>query len=656
MNNPSSIIRTNHTCIFLQQIDNILKRWQKLDLINTFNSAHFESIMVDIDRARRQFDSKLFFIVVFGPLKAGKSTLTNALAGEYVSPAGFGKETTRRPSLVIYSKQSGIDQYFSTDPDINQSLSQHRIKKDNGKIDLNEDENKMNDKVRESFDQVADYIRGIRTKDELQNRVRINSLPLNNYNLEQTLTEDLPNEPLFTVIRCRGGNLLNHGVAIVDMPGLDGSRTNWREDPIHEWVIKRAEFFLFVQSSVAAWNSETRDFVQHVIAQSTRPPIWLIQNIFDACHWQPEEKRKKAEENQREEGKRRVTELMDEAPRSVLGINIGLAWDGRHENNEEWLKRSDFSNFESGLAQVLHSERALIQERNHMENFRQQISRANNKLSRIAQNNKQVRNKNNETREKLHEALKLFDAVDYLSDWESAIKGEISTIVEDAKKPWLDNLSTDTEKLKNMFNRKTSGKEINSEIKNIAYRLAMNGANKYFVKTLRLPQYVKLANKYCLPAEQNAINSCSKLLEELKLQGLPTAISPTADDLPSILQEPFTQSELDERFWYWLWKKVYDGGETRGWIDEYVSNAWIKQMEERIDLWKDQLLTDHFATYCEKRRKHYYTHMQRLISDFEAATRPKENAIDKANIVFKEMKDSLINIETPLANAIESIN
>jgi len=655
MNNSSSIIRTNHTRIFLQQIDNILKHWQTLDFKNTFNSANFESIIIDIDRARRQFDSKLFFIVVFGPLKAGKSTLTNALAGEYVSPAGFGKETTRRPSLVIYSEQSGIDQYFSTDPEINQRLSQHRTKKDDRKIDLTEDEKKMDDKVRESFEQVADYIRGIRTKDELQNRVRINSLPLNSYNLEQTLTEDLLNEPLFTVIRCKGGNLLNYGVAIVDMPGLDGSRTNWREDPIHEWVIKRAEFFLFVQSSVAAWNSETRDFVQHVIAQSTRPPIWLIQNIFDASHWQPVEKRKKAEEDQREEGKKRVIELMDEAPRSVLGINIGLAWDGRHENNKEWLERSDFSNFESGLAQVLHSERALIQERNHMENFRQQISKANNKLLKIAQYIEKFRNDHNKRREKLSEALKLFDVVDYRSDWESAVKGEIATIVEDAKKPWLENLSIETEKLKNKYNRKTPGKEINSEIKNIATRLAVNGANKYFMKTLRLPQYVKLANKYCLPAEQNAINSCRQLLEELNLQGLPAAVSPSADDLPSILHEPFSQSNLKERPWYLVGEQVYDGGETRSWIDEYVSNEWIKQIEERVDLWKDQLLTDHFATYCEVRRKHYYTHIQRHISDFEAKASPIENAIDKANIIIKEMKDSLLNVEASLANAIGSI-
>ena len=63
------------------------------------------------------------------------------------------------------------------------------------------------EKVQEAFDIVADFLRGIRTEEELQGRIRINILPLNDGNLEQALTQDLETEPLFTVIRCKGGQL-----------------------------------------------------------------------------------------------------------------------------------------------------------------------------------------------------------------------------------------------------------------------------------------------------------------------------------------------------------------------------------------------------------------------------------------------------------------
>ncbi len=335
MNHPSSTVRTPETQNLLNGIDAALQDWKSIDLDPIFASAEFKQLICDIDRARRQFDSKLFFVVVFGPLKAGKSTLANALAGEYVSPAGFGKETTRRPSLVISSSESAIDQYFSTDSEINHLLSQFRINKHAPVTPGNEGGVSKQAKVREAFDSVADYLRGIRTKEEFNGKIRIETLPLTPSNLEETLTQDLTTEPLLTVIRCKGGHLLSHGVALVDTPGLDGSRSNWREDPIHEWVIKRAEFFIFVQSSVAAWNRETRDFVQQIVGQSTKPPIWLVQNIFEARHWQPEDKQHKAEEEQREEGKKRVIELLDEAPRSVVGLNIGLAWDGKKEMNND---------------------------------------------------------------------------------------------------------------------------------------------------------------------------------------------------------------------------------------------------------------------------------------------------------------------------------
>jgi len=98
-------------------------------------------------------------------------------------------------------------------------------------------------------------------------------------------------------------------------------------DPV--WVLQEAVIRYGeqtgVQSSVAAFNRETDAFLREVLARTKKPPIWAIQNLFDARHWQPEEKRREDERNQRERGKDRILEVLKEAPRAVLGLNLGLA-------------------------------------------------------------------------------------------------------------------------------------------------------------------------------------------------------------------------------------------------------------------------------------------------------------------------------------------
>lgn len=649
----ASSIRTKETQSLLQLVDAVLIRWRKFDFSRCLEAAELEQIVRSMDRARRQFDSKLFFVVIFGPLKAGKSTLTNTLAGEYVSPTGFGKEITRRPSLVIQAKESGIDQYFSTDPEVNHFLSQRRERKDTGGVVAAEDEIQKLGEVREAFDAVADYLRGIRSKDEFLGRIRVNTLHLNAPSLEQALTQDLTTEPLLTVIRCKGGHLLSHGVAIVDMPGLDGSRSNWRADPIHEWVINRAEFFLFVQSSVAALNNETHDFLKKIVAQSTKPPVWLVQNIFDARHWQPEEKRKKAADEQREEGKRRVIELLNEAPRAALGLNVGLAWDAKSEDQSEWLARSEFPKFESDLTDVLHAERALIQERNCLEYLIQRFSEAQKQLALGVKQIAELRNKHQEVRNKLGLAQALLDAVNYRSDWENAVGGEIFTIAEAAAKPWLDSLENEIIKLRERHNRERTGKEVNAELANAAVRVAAEGDSKHFAKPLLLSSYVKVANQYCKSAENDAITECNKVLGELKLLELPAPVPPTAEDLPNIPQDSFKEDKLKETSCF-FWDTKHEGHTLVAHI-ESVAKDWRQQIQKRKECWMNQVLTDHFATYCEKRRKHFRAHLQRLMSDFNATAKPKEEAAMATENLIGQMDEALRNLDLPLANAIASM-
>ncbi len=661
MDNRQTTLRTKETQVLLRQMDEVLEKYAGTDFSKALHGPQLEQVWRSIHRARRQFDSKLFFIVVFGPLKAGKSTLTNALAGEYVSPAGFGKETTRRPSLVMRASESRIDQYFSTDSDVNLFLSQRRLKgKATGSVSAEEEISKIG-KVRDTFDMVADYLRGIpMNENEFQSCIRTTSLPLNVSNLDATLTKDLPTEPLFTVIRCKGGHLLNEGVAIVDMPGLDGSWSNWRDDPIHEWVISRAEFFLFVQSSVAALNRETRDFVQQVIAQSTQPPIWLIQNIFDARHWQPEDKRRKDEEQQREEGKERVIDLLDQAPRSVLAINLGLAWDGKTEPGTDWLEHSAFPKFEEELSQVLHAERGLIQEGNSITNLRQWLDKSKTGIKHIDQLVSQVRTHNQKMQETFNLAQSLIAAVNYRSDWEEDIQGAISTMATTMAKPWLDSLGDEIDELRIHHNRERTGKEVNDALKLVAGKVGAGGDSKYFAKSQLLPLYLKWANKYCQSAENDAVNACNKLLNGHNMGELPDALQPSVENLPSMLQDPFTTDPLQEKkkifnlgINSWVDKK-YDGTTIHAHIQD-IANSWESQIRARTKIWGSQLRNEHYSTYCESRRKRFLAHLQKLKKDFEMNSQRDQEAATAAEILLRQTNEALFKLEIPLTNAVYSM-
>jgi len=654
MNNTTPSIstdaaRTEATKRLLQQIDGVLVQWRKFDFSRCLDATALEQVVRNLGRARRQFDSKLFFVVVFGPLKAGKSTLTNALAGEIVSPAGFGKETTRRPSLVIQDKESGIDQYFSTDSDINDVLSQ--IEKDPGTAVSKE----KKDKAHNAFNKVADVIRGVSDKDELQGWVDIVSTHLNENNLEQTLVdvEGSPRVPLLTVIRSKGGEFLTPGVAIVDMPGLDGARSNWRENPIHEWVVDRAEFFFFVQSSVATFNKETVAFLKDIVGQAKKPPVWVIQNLFDAQHWQPEEKRKKAEEAQREDGAKRIRGLLQQAPRAVVPLNLGMAWDGKSEPSDAWLEKSDFPGFEKNLSRVLHAERASIQECVCLEKMEKVLTGAVGCLSQSKKDIKRLRNYHEQMRSKLGAAKKLLDAVNYSSDWKSAVKGEICTIAEAAVMPWFDSLENEVAKLRERHNRKRTGKEVNAELVNVAVRVAAEGDSKHFAKSLLLPKYIEKANQYCESAENKAITGCNEILRELNLVELPASVTPTAEDLPNLSQDSFTADILKETTCIFFDTK-HEGHTLVAHI-ESAAKDWRQQIQTRKEGWINQVLTDHFSTYCEKRRKHLLAHLQRLLADCDTTTKPQEEAATATENLIGQMDAGLRNLEFPLANAIASM-
>lgn len=689
--------RTDETRAFLKKLDEVVHNWGKFDFNNTGSGVELKQVFRNIERARRRFNSKRFFIVVFGPLKAGKSTLTNALANAYVSPTGFGKETTRRPSLIMRGDKEKIEQFFSKNPDIGTALIQWRSINDDmekrypmnektevidqafsknpdigGALIQNVDKKKqyqMNEKIKdsvhESFELVNDYLRKVREEKEIEDKISIKEKPFEKQELEKVLTGDLQREPLFTVIQCKGSKLLDNDVVIVDMPGLDGSRSNWREDPIHEWVIKQADYFLFCQSSVAAINIETKDFMKVVANQSQKPPIFLIQNIFEARTWQPKEKQQDDENKQRDEGVKRLKNMLGETP-TARGINLGKAWDGKIEN-KTWLDETEFEDFEDQLIRQLQDERTGIQERNYLNNVHNKIRDAEIKLKKLNNDIEEDLKKIDDTRAKLNKATKSIEHMHYETIKENIIE-QMKQVFNTPKyeESWKNMVDVEIVSFKQVHDREQTGKEVNQAIENISKKLILAVKEK-IGKDLR-SKYEELLTKLD-ELENRAIGEFQNdLLESLDSHDennsnaagenkqriiLKNEYPMTNDDLPSFIDSAFESEKVKEKKWLGLKSKKYNGQEIKDTID-IEGIQWKGKIKERIQIWVDQLNTNYYLSYCEKRRKNILDQIERLKNNFEDRVKHRVASANNAKYIIGGMNNSIRELKTPLENAIIS--
>jgi hypothetical protein len=116
----------------------------------------------------------------------------------------------------------------------------------------------------------------------------------------------------------------------------------------------------------------------------------------------------------------------------------------------------------------------------------------------------------------------------------------------------------------------------------------------------------------------------------------------------------FSEDKLKETPWIPLWNTDHDGHTILNHLEQ-VSKGWRQQIHARKDSWATHLLNDHFSTYCEKRRKHFRSHIERLLTDFEADAKPKEKAATETENLIGQMNEALRNLELPLANANDSM-
>ena len=232
-----------------------------------------------------------------GALKSGKSTLINALVGHRVSPDGTGAETTKKCSVIMSEEEghpAGITLYRCP------GFTTHA---------------KERKEVEESGEKLTgllmEYFKGIREWDaELKKlfETRYYSLHQKNLdpagrmdNLEYVLTsEDFSALQQFrdffiAEIRIKVDpqkncilNHHNHKIAIVDMPGLDGTMAGVEArsvssafNPVN-YLPKFCHLFLLVQSSISGLNRTTADTIMAWRSEKRSTPVYLVFNTIES--------------------------------------------------------------------------------------------------------------------------------------------------------------------------------------------------------------------------------------------------------------------------------------------------------------------------------------------------------------------------------------
>ena len=342
------------------------------ELCSNNECGDLQTGVTDIVRRRRAFDSKTFFMVTFGMLKAGKSTLVNTFVGKIVSPVGRAKETTLRSSIIMASDQDNKEGIYLYSPrDDAQSSEADKVvewQKDNG--------------VR-----LMDFLTGLTTKEEFLQSFKEDYLPFSEPELERFLTSaTVPEYPniLPPVIRVDASgankevgsaNLLKDGVAILDTPGLDGSKANKDSDPFWKPLMSYGDYFLLVQSSMSAINKDCRELIANLYRETKNAPLLVVFNEIASNFWlktevEKENLRKDSETASRELAEQLRIELGGILPQ-IISINAGEGADavfGEENDNrldrDEMIKESRIRSLRDRIVKTLREERTAIKERN----------------------------------------------------------------------------------------------------------------------------------------------------------------------------------------------------------------------------------------------------------------------------------------------------
>lgn len=295
----------------------IIKLINKIDHYRNNADSEFHKILLTIqnqfDNCRRKLASEKYFVACFGALKAGKSTLINALAEQKVSPAGAG-ETTLRCSIILCADENnkeGITLY-------------RRIDK---KWEESQDEKDVQEKLEQHINQLFSYFQGVIKKEEIEKSFEYKFYPIDK--LEYILTDknlsDLQQFRNFDIAEIRintngDDNILKENVALIDMPGIDGALAGIAKNKLLNFIPLHCHHLLWVQSNMSAINETTYARLDKFSNEKSSTPIYSILNVIKGKgEWLSAEAENK-------EIDRAATEIMYKFNDNLFQVNAAMAW------------------------------------------------------------------------------------------------------------------------------------------------------------------------------------------------------------------------------------------------------------------------------------------------------------------------------------------
>jgi len=429
------------TVELLRELDRFLEEFGDTDQYKQFRDygRFLAHAVEEIRTARKEWDARVFLVVVCGPVKAGKSTLVNLLVGRPISPVAR-EECTRRPSLVLQARQEEQEQieiFFS---------EEHAAEPEQKRLlDM------------QTFDRIMQYLRGVISADELRRSCAVNRLvePITPENIQRTLAGDIGPDPLLVVLKVRPqrGTIIDERLAIVDMPGLDGAQAGTETAPFHQWVFAHADFLLFVQSSVAALTGQVSKFMETYWGKQHRKlPVWVIHNIIDGKHWRPENERDSQENKSMRKAVGDIARRLRVADLSAFSLNLAMAWDAQIEDPEHYQKyyaKSRFEAFRESFCSFIIENHTTLHERTwvhdkalgRLRNAEEDIKKLKGKLEEAQQ-------RREHEKERLDRARKAIDQIDAVDD---DFRSELSDLFKVRVKEHQMNENESREVVKDIF-------------------------------------------------------------------------------------------------------------------------------------------------------------------------------------------------------------
>lgn len=592
---------------------------------------YFEELSTILDPIRLNrgdFTARKQLVGMIGPGRSGKSTLINSLVGSEVSPIGQGLETTSRASIVMYSKEPGIEVYF-------------------GEKDANEF---TPEEVIENVSPFISAIRGFIKREEFEEKTQgleCKALALSSNNLKAALTSKFPKEPLLVIVKTPEWVLKTDQLCFIDFPGLDGFYHNYQKNPNSYVLLGMCDFLILNQSNFCSLDRSMLLFVNKIFHQKEKPLVWFVHNNVEAKSWKPDEEAKEEMEEMVAKTHHMISEElgMNQSEIPVSIINIGKAHDGIFSTRENLFHESQFENFESNFMGKIHS----IRLQKLMGTSSEVLERLPNIRSKIQNDESEFENKLGVVKS-VEETIRTI-SIDEKSDASAFGKygpigvNQILAHLRSLMQTDIDFAMKSIRELCEKKNGNLPASVVNARVGSLIEQLeeTLKGFCWKDVPFLA-EQCCKSLDDLSTAAESEALAKANKILTRKGLRELNPVEPWRAEDLPKI---PFgglnwTPVRKTKRLFGLIpWPKSYSFGRIEDYIVYQLFGHLMEQNVTTLDEWRD-LVRDTFLRRVNVKRKNTY------LSDLGQISNELKKEFDQLRVKCTKSMEVINNVENSL--------